>query len=134
MDQVSTADLLNLLLAQRSSIDLQFQFWLTITFAVLAAAFVAGDRLRWGLRWLAALLYALASAHLILRWMYDGTVGQHWIEELNRRGVDIAIPWPAVYLRMTLMGIGTVSSLGFLLTAAKRHPRLGASSESDRIP
>ena len=119
MDQVSTADLLNLLLAQRSSIDLQFQFWLTITFAVLVAGFVAGHRLRWGLRWLAAFLYAMASAHLLLRWMYDGTVGQHWVEELNRRSVDIAIPWAAVYLRMALMGIGTISTLVFLLTAAR---------------
>lgn len=107
MDQVPTPDLLNLLLAQRNSIDLQFQFWLTITFAVLAAGFVAGDRLRWGLRWLGAFLYAMASAHLMLRWMHDGTVGQHWVEELNRRGVDFAVPWVAVYLRMALMGIGT---------------------------
>ena len=131
MDQVSTADLLNLLLAQRSSIDLQFQFWLTITFAVLVASFVAGHRLRWGLRWLAALLYAMASAHLIMRWMYDGTVGQHWVEELNRRGVDIAIPWAAVYLRMALMGVGTVSTLVFILTAARRHRRLAASDAPD---
>lgn len=134
MDQVSTADLLNLLLAQRNSIDLQFQFWLTITFAVLVASFVAGHRLHRGLRWLAALLYAMASAHLISRWMYDGTVGQHWVAELNRRGVDIAIPWPAVYLRMALMGIGTVSTLVFLLTAARRDPGPGASMASDRTP
>ena len=34
MDQISTSDLLTLLLTQRGSIDLQFQFWLSITFAV----------------------------------------------------------------------------------------------------
>jgi hypothetical protein len=134
MDKVSTADLLSLLLAQRSSIDMQFQFWLTITFAVLVAGYVAGHRLHRGLRWLAALLYAMASAHLFLRWMYDGTVGQHWVEELNRRGVDIAIPWLAVSLRRALMGIGTVSTLVFLLIAARRSPRLGESEASDRIP
>ena len=125
MNQVSTAELLNLLLAQRSSIDLQFQFWLTITFAVLAAAFVAGQRLRSRLRWLAAFLYAMASGHLMLRWMYDGSVGQQWAEELVRRGVDIAIPWTAVYLRVALMVIGTVSTLAFLLTAARQDPHPG---------
>ena len=66
--------------------------------------------------------------------MHDGTVGQHWVEELNRRGVDIAIPSAAVYLRMALMGVGTVSTLVFLLTAARRHPRLGESKASDRLP
>ena len=76
MDQVPTADLLNLLFVQRGSIDLQFQFWLSITFAVLAAGFVAGPRLRRGLRLLAAFLYAMASAHLMMRWMYDGAVGR----------------------------------------------------------
>jgi len=44
VDQISSADLLNLVLAQRSSIDLQFQFWLTITFAVIVASFIAGPR------------------------------------------------------------------------------------------
>ena len=116
---------------ERSSIDMQFQFWLTITFAVLVAGFVAGQRLNRGLRWLAALLYALASAHLMLRWMYDGTVGQHWVEELNRRGVDIAIPWTAVFLRMALMGIGTISTLIFLVTASKYGARRGASGVPD---
>ena len=122
VDQVSTAELLNLLLTQRSSIDLQFQFWLSITFAVLAAGFVAGQRLRRGLRWLAALLYAMASLHLMLRWMNDGAVGQRWVEELVRRGVEFAIPWPAVYLRMALMVIGTVGTLVFLLTASRQDP------------
>jgi hypothetical protein len=126
MDQVSTADLLNLLLAQRSSIDLQFQFWFTITFAVLAAGFVAGQRLRRGLRWLAALLYAMASVHLMLRWMNDGALGERWVEELVRRGVDFSIPWPAVYLRVALMIVGTVGTLVFLITAARQDPRPGA--------
>ena len=122
MDQVSTADLLNLLLVQRGSIDLQFQFWLSITFAVLAAGFIAGQRLHRGLRWLAAFLYAMASGHLMLRWMYDGAVGEHWVDELVRRGVDIGIPWVAVYLRMALMGIGTVSTLVYLLVT-KNDPQ-----------
>ena len=120
MDQVSTTDLMSLLLDQRASIDLQFQFWLTITFAVLAAAFAAGHRLRRPMRWLAALLYAMASVHLALRWSYDGAVGIRWIEELVRRGIDIGIPWPAVYMRSALMLIGTVGTLYVLLVGL--HP------------
>jgi len=120
MDQVSTADLMSLLLEQRNSIDLQFQFWLTITFAVLAAAFAAGHRLRRPMRWLAALLYAMASIHLALRWSFDGAVGVRWIEELTRRGIQIGVPWPAVYMRSALMVIGTVGTLYFLVVGL--HP------------
>jgi hypothetical protein len=114
MDQVSTTDLMSLLIDQRASIDLQFQFWLTITFAVLAAAFAAGHR------WLAALLYAMASIHLALRWSYDGAVGVRWTEELVRRGIDIGIPWPAVYMRSALMLVGTIGTLYVLLVGL--HP------------
>jgi hypothetical protein len=119
MEQIPTPDLLNALLAQRASIDLQFQFWLTITFAVIVAGFVAGQRLGRSLRWLAALLYGLATLHLAVRWMYDGGVAQRWIAVLVIRGVDIGIPWAAAYLRMAVMVIGSISALAFLL----RDPR-----------
>ena len=119
MDQIPTADLLQLVLTQRDSIDLQFQFWLTITFAAIAAGHVAGSKLQYGLRTLITGLYVLASAHLALRWSYDGGVGTRWVEELVRRGVDIGIPWIAVYLRTGLMLLGTVSTAIFLM----RRPR-----------
>ena len=119
MDQIPTPDLLNALMAQRASIDLQFQFWLTITFAVIVASFIAGERLGRTLRWLAASLYGLATLHLAVRWMYDGGVGERWVAVLVSRGVDIGIPWVAAYLRMALMLIGTASALAFLL----RNPR-----------
>jgi len=119
MDQIPTSDLLSLLLTQRGSIDLQFQFWLSITFAVIVAGFVAGRRLDFKLRLLAAALYVLATAHLGTRWMYDGGVGERWVAVLVSRGVDIGIPWVSVYLRMAVMLLGTVSALVFLL----RHDR-----------
>ena len=119
MDQISSADLLNLVLAQRSSIDLQFQFWLTITFAVIVASFIAGPRLVPRLRLLAAILYVTASAHITARWMYDGVTANQWLKVLASRGVDYQVPWIAAYLRMGLMLLGTVSALVFLFWHAK---------------
>lgn len=127
MDQIPTSDLLGHLLAQRASIDLQFQFWLTITFAVIVAAFVTGRRLHYGLRVLAATLYLLASIHLASRWIHDGAVGARWVEELARRGVDIGVPWTAVWLRMTLMAFGTISAMVLLLR--KSWSEAGAGSQ-----
>jgi hypothetical protein len=119
VDQIPTSDLLNLLLTQRASIDLQFQFWLSITFAVIVAGFVAGRRLDPKLRSLVAGLYVLATAHLATRWVYDGGVAERWVTVLVSRGVDIGIPWVSAYLRMAVMLLGTVSALVFLL----RHDR-----------
>ena len=115
MDQIATSDLLALLLTQRESIDQSFQFWLTVTFAVIAAGFVAGRRLGRRFRLLAALLYVMATAQLVIRLVHDGDTGYRWAQELGERGVDIAVPMPAVYVRMALIAIGTVSALVFLL-------------------
>lgn len=115
MNDISTSDLLTLVLAQRGNIDLQFQFWLTITFAVLVAAFSAGDRLDRRLRVMAAALYLLATVHLVTRWIYDGSVASRWVGVLNARGVDIGIPWFAVYARMALMVLGTTAAVVFLV-------------------
>jgi hypothetical protein len=121
VDQIPTPDLLNALMTQRASIDLQFQFWLTITFSVIVAGFVAGERLNKGLRLLIAVLYLLATVHLGVRWMYDGAVGERWVALLVSRGVDIGIPWTAAYLRMAVMLLGSVSALVFLLRDVRRR-------------
>jgi hypothetical protein len=115
MNDISTSDLLNLVLTQRGSIDLQFQFWLTITFAVIVASFSAGDRLDRKLRVMAAGLYLLATAHLATRWIYDGSVASRWVAVLHARGVDFGIPWFAVYARMALMVLGTTAAVVFLV-------------------
>ncbi|HEX7373416.1 MAG TPA: hypothetical protein VF277_00450 [Steroidobacteraceae bacterium] len=121
MDQISSADLLNLVLAQRSSIDQQFQSWLTITFAVIVAGFIAGPRLVPRLRLIVAVLYVMATAHLTARWMSDGITAGEWVKVLASRGVVYQVPWVAASLRMVLMLLGTVSALIFLFWHAKTN-------------
>jgi hypothetical protein len=129
MNQIPSSDLLNLLLTQRASIDTQFQFWLSITFAVIVAGFVAGRSVNLKLRLLIAVLYVLATAHLATRWMYDGAVGERWVKVLVSRGIDIGIPWHSVYLRIAVMLLGTVSALVFLFRHDRRAGRAGERGE-----
>jgi len=49
-------------------IDTQFQFWLSITFAVLVASFVADDRLSRMERVVIALFYGAAATVLLFRY------------------------------------------------------------------
>jgi hypothetical protein len=114
MNEISNIDLLNLVLAQRSSIDLQFQFWLTITFAVVVASFTAGPRLIQRLRILTCALYILASAHIAARWYSDAQTAQTWIALLASRGVHYTTPWVAAGFRMALMVLGTAATVVFL--------------------
>jgi hypothetical protein len=125
VDQISTADLLNLVLAQRASIDMQFQFWLTITFSVIVASFIAGPRLVPKLRALTAVLYLLASAHLATRWFFDGLTARHWLKILASRGAEFEIPWIAAYLRMAVMVLGTAGALVFLFWHSRERQDAG---------
>ena len=47
MEQYSPAELSELFLQAQALIDTQFQYWMSITFAVVVAGFVAGERLEW---------------------------------------------------------------------------------------
>jgi hypothetical protein len=65
---LSEADLLSLYLAVMQDIDTQFQFWLSITFAVLVASFVADERLNRLERVVIAIFYGAAATVLLLRY------------------------------------------------------------------
>ena len=67
--EIAEVQLLELLLEVNQDIDTQFQVWISITFAVLVASFVAGRRLTMGARVGIAALYACASVILYLRYM-----------------------------------------------------------------
>lgn len=50
MESLSTAELIEIAMSMRESLDDQFQYWLTITFAVVVGSFIAGQKLNNSLR------------------------------------------------------------------------------------
>ncbi len=50
MESLSTAELIEIAMSMRESLDDQFQYWLTITFAVVVGSFIAGHKLNKNLR------------------------------------------------------------------------------------
>ncbi len=61
MDSIASADLMELVLLQRESFDFQLQFWITATFAVIVASFVAGQKLTVRYRLVLGALYLLTT-------------------------------------------------------------------------
>jgi hypothetical protein len=66
--EIVEAQLLDLYLEVIQDIDTQFQVWISITFAVLVASFVAGQRLSRSARVSIAVLYVFAAIVLYLRY------------------------------------------------------------------
>ena len=116
MDQFSPAELAELYFIRESVIDAQFQFWITITFAVIVANFIAGNRLSQRSRYAAALLYALAVVVLGSRWWYVALDATQFRGQLRELGVVLAVPSITIYARVILVALGTAASLIFLLS------------------
>lgn len=116
MNLYSPAELTQLVFMRESVIDGQFQFWITITFAVIVANFVAGRRLSPRSRSAIALLYALAVVVLISRWYYVAVEVTGLRQQLSELGVQINFPWVTAISRMVLVALGTAATLIFLLS------------------
>ena len=116
MDQFSPAELTGLVFTREAVIDGQFQFWITITFAVIAANFVAGNRLSARSRSVIALLYALAVVVLVSRWYYVAVEVTRLRQQLDELGIVIDFPWTTAISRIVLVALGTAATLIFLLS------------------
>ena len=115
MDLFSAAELMELLLMEQSEINSQFEYWLTISFAVVVASFVAGSRLRHNLRWAVAILYILGVTTFASRWYYAAIEGSLFVTELQELGVPVNIPWVTLGSRASLMLLGTIAVVVFLV-------------------
>jgi hypothetical protein len=116
VDQFSPAELEELFFIRESAIDAQFQFWITITFAVIVANFVAGKRLSKRSRSVIALLYGLAVVVLVSRWYYVALDAIQFRQQLQDLGVALNFPIVTLYSRVVLVALGTSVSITFLLS------------------
>lgn len=115
MDGFSPAELAELFILEQSEINLQFEFWLTVTFAVIVASFVAGEQLVHKLRVAAAFLYILAVVVFLSRWYYAANDAELFKTALNEAGVAMNTPWVTLFSRSLLVLLGTTATLMFLL-------------------
>ena len=65
--QLTTEEFIELMGITTTSINSQFELWLTVTFAVIVASYLAGHRLSNALRYLIAALYRVLGTVAIFR-------------------------------------------------------------------
>ena len=126
MSQESIYSTLYATLALTDSI---FQIWITLTFAVLIATYVAEGRFDPALYRLVFGLYAFASGILFVRFASAAYQAFHYKNLLRTRGFE---PWPTPNIVSLIIGIGTfvfllsgtVGTLWFVRSAWKRGSKL----------
>jgi len=123
---MNTAEIYELILMQRSSIDTQFQVWITITFATIVASFTSKEELRTKYKIFVSLLYIIATVTLASRWYYDAIETISLIEALDKEQIELWVPKVTIISRSLLMILGSIGTLIFIFSSHKKLVRQDA--------
>ncbi len=126
---MSDSELHELVFLALAQTDMSFQFWLTITFAVIVVAFLASHHLSGLLVSIISVLYLLTTTILISRIRLSGQMYRQYIdviEEIQFPRVVVAV---TAYLRPVVLALGTVSALAFLLYRYQKSKKGGTGPE-----
>ena len=122
MDQVSAAELFELVILSEASIDNQFQFWLSITFAAVVASYITEQRLTHSLRLALSCACLLATVVLMSRWYNDYLRLMRIVAEFQNLGIQgFSRPWVTIISRLVLMIAGSVATAWFVYSGFGRR-------------
>ncbi len=112
---MSASEFYELVLLIEASIDAQFEFWLTVTFATVVATFIADEKLTRTLRLVIAVSYVLATAVIASRWFYETSKILELSSTLENEQFN-AFPVPVVTIvaRVLLVAGGSLATLYFV--------------------
>ena len=107
--------------------DSILQIWLTVTFAVIVASFLAGTRIGRSMYYLISGLYGLAALVLVTRFVSAAYQIFYYRDLLVANGYE---PWPVPTLVTQIIGGGTfvllsagsIATLWFVHSVRKRAP------------
>ena len=117
MENYTFAELTEFYFLGQAAMDTQFYFWVTVTFAAVVAGFVGGDKLAFRLRILVSVLYLLAAAVLVVRFVTAASTIDEIRSFLEEAGALITEPRNSflILLRGTLLIFGSAAAFFFLI-------------------
>ena len=127
MSELTVAELIELLQNESASIDMQFQLWISVTFAVIIASFAARSHFTTSLKLFVTTLYALAATALTLRYTNDASQFVFLKAELTARAVNYPSVADLKLLRTLIYVLGSLATVVFVFL----NPR---SQSADQAP
>ncbi len=122
MEGLTVAEAMELIRINEEAIAIQFQTWLTITFATIVAIFAGRNLLTPLMRWLVTLLYLLASLSVAAMSIYLAEGNARLIAALTARDVAVATPAFAGIVFFVLFLVGVATSVYFIhMTPDDQH-------------
>ena len=128
---MSEAELLSLYLDVNQDIDTQFQVWISITFAVLVASFVADDRLSRLERVVIAMFYGAAATIILLRYQSALGMAGEVVLMFDANGFEPPrVGSAAIRLRLILFTAGSLLAAVSVVFAAGSGRRRAATGRA----
>jgi hypothetical protein len=116
MDQLSNAELIELQFSSLTLFATEFQYWMSVTFAVVVAAFVAGERLSKPVRVWVAVLYLFVSTLFAARYNATLSVASEIGRHVTLRGLPPTEGAALIGgLRILVFVLGTATTVWVLL-------------------
>ena len=122
MDALTVAEALELIRINEEAMALQFQTWLTVTFATIVAVFAGRSLLTSTIKWLITILYLLASLSLVAMSLYLAESSVRLIDSLAARGADVVSPLFAGVVFLLLFVAGVSTTVYFIHMKHRENP------------
>jgi hypothetical protein len=116
MDTISNAELIELTLASSEHIHVQYQYWLSITFALIVACFVARDQLLSRMRIVLGVMYLVNTFLFLMRMGAAGRNSTLLTNEVLARGIEWTPQAGPMYAitQVSVVFVGVCAALWFL--------------------
>ena len=114
-EQLNNEELILLYDVITGSVNAQFELWITITFAVIIASYLAGHRLAKSLQYVIAILYTSVSVLLYLMLVAAVQLSAQFDASLASTNLFSAI----ALLRTSVWILGTIATIVFIFKGHK---------------
>jgi len=114
MEELTIAESIELIRINEEAMVMQFQTWLTITFATIGAVFAGRNLLTKLIRWLVTMLYLLASLSVAAMSIYLAENNAQLTSMLALREVAVSAPVFAGTIFFVLFLSGVVTTVYFI--------------------
>ena len=117
-EELTNEEMILLYDAVTGGVNAQFELWITITFAVIIASYLAGHRLAKSLQYVIATLYLAVSVLLYLMLLGAVRFSQQFEVELGASS-ESNLVLAIVVLRTAVWILGTIATISFIFVRHK---------------
>ena len=118
-EELTNEELIQLYDVVTSSVNSQFELWITITFAVIIASYIAGHRLAKSLQYLVAILYTSVSILLYLMLVGAVQFADQFGAVTAGKSTSGDLFAAIAVLRTSVWVLGTIATIVFIFNGHK---------------